>query len=140
MSTEENKAIVRRFFEEILNKGNMAVADELFAPNYRFHFPGAPEPTDSEGMKQTLTVFRTGFPDLHFTIEDLIAEGDKVAMRFAFRGTHNGEFQGIAPTGKQVSVTGIAVHRIVNGKIVEDRPALDQLGMLQQLGVIPPPG
>ena len=138
MSTEDNKALVRRFYEEFLNGHDVNQAEELFAPNYVLYFPGGP--MDHERQKQTLTVFRAAFPDLHFTIEDMFAEGDKVATRFTWRGTHQGIFQGIPPTGKQVTVSGIALNRIAEGKLVEDRTELDLLGLMQQLGVIPAPG
>jgi predicted ester cyclase len=128
MSPEENKALVRRFYEEFLNGHDVNQAEELFAPNYVLYFPDGP--MDHERQKQTLTVFRTAFPDLHFTIEDMLAEGDKVATRFRWQGI----FQGIPPSGKQVTVSGIALNRIAEGKLVEDRTELDLLGLMQQLG------
>jgi steroid delta-isomerase-like uncharacterized protein len=137
MSTEANKAVARRLFEESLNTGNFAVLDELFAPNYRNYFPGMPDPLDREGWQQVVTMFRIAFPDLHFTVEDIIAEGDTVVLRWTHRGTHQGDFQGIAPTGKSIMGMGIVFFRLEDGKIVEDRPLFDQLGMLQQLGAIP---
>jgi steroid delta-isomerase-like uncharacterized protein len=138
VSLEENKALVRRFYEEVLNGHDVDQAEELIAPNYVLYFPGGP--MDRERQKQTHSVFRAAFPDLHFTIEDMLAEGDKVATRFTWRGTHQGLFQGISPTGKQVTVSGIALSRIAEGKVVEDRTDLDLLGLLQQLGVVPTPG
>ncbi len=140
MSTEENKTIERRFTEELFNKGNLDAVDELVASNYVDHcaLPGiAP---DREGLKQFVAMSRTALPDFHSTIEDMIAEGDKVMTRFTVRGTQQGEFMGIAPTGRQVTVTGIAIHRISGGKIVENWLSMDMLGMLQQLGVVPPLG
>ena len=140
MSVEENKAIVRRLWEEVINKGNMAVVDELVATNYIDHTQ-TPElvARDPESYKQVVIMFRTAFPDLHVTIEDKIAEGDKVVSRFTVRGTHKGEFMGIAPTGRQVTVTGIAIHRIAGGKLAEVWINMDFLGMMQQLGVVPTP-
>ena len=140
MSVEENKAIDRRFTEELFNKGNLAVVDELVATNFVDHsgFPGVTP--DREGYKQFATISRTALPDFHTTIEDIIAEGDKVVQRFTARGTHKGEFMGIPPTGKQVTVAGIAIHRITDGKIVENWVNMDMLGMMVQLGVVPPPG
>ena len=140
MSVEENKAIERRFFEEVVNKGNLAVLDELLAPNFvdRSGLPGiAP---DREGYKQFFAMAHSAFPDFHSTLEDMFAEGDKVVQRFTARGTHKGEWMGIAPTGKQMTVSGIAIHRITGGKIVEGWTSMDMLGALQQLGVVPPPG
>jgi len=140
MSVEENKAIELRFLEEVVNKGNLAVIDELVAANFIDHsaLPGAAP--DREGYKQFFAMTRTAFPDFHSTLEDMIAEGDKVVERFTVRGTHKGEFMGIAPTGKQVEVEGIAIHRLAGGKIVEDWFSMDMLGMMQQLGVVPAPG
>ncbi|MFQ5996820.1 MAG: ester cyclase [Dehalococcoidales bacterium] len=137
MSVEENKAIELRFFEEVVNKGNIAVIDELFATNFVDHsvFPGMT--ADREGAKQFFTMAHTVFPDFHSTLEDMFAEGDKVVQRFTARGTHQGEFMGIAPTGKQVTIPGIAIHRITGGKIVENWVSMDMLGMMQQLGVAP---
>jgi steroid delta-isomerase-like uncharacterized protein len=139
MSTEENKAIVRRFLEELVSTGDPALADELLASNYVLHFGGNP-PMDGQGFRQFLGMFRSAFPDLRVTVEDEIAEGDKVATRFTWRGTHRGPFQGIAPTGKHVTGSGIAIYRVTNGKIAEDIVQEDTLGLLQQLGAIPAPG
>jgi len=139
MSAHENKALARRVFEEVWNKGNLAVADEVWANNFVGH--AVPDEIKGpEGAKQFFSVFRSAFPDLQFTIEDQIAEGDKVVTRWTLRGTHEGEFQGIAPTGKQMAMTGITVQRIAGGRIVEGWTNRDALGMLVQLGVVPPPG
>ncbi len=141
MSTEDNKATTRSFFEEVFNRGNLAIVDEIKSSNYMFHDPGLPEPVRGpEGFKHYLAMFRTAFPDLHSTIEDLLAEGEKVAVRFTFAGTQQGELMGIPPTGKQVTVTAILIARLVNGKFVEGWINYDALGMLQQLGVIPAQG
>jgi steroid delta-isomerase-like uncharacterized protein len=141
MSTEENKTITRRLFED-LNKGievALATHKELFAPNLVAHYPGMP-PQNYEEHEQFLHMLYEGFPDLQYTLEDLIAEGDKVVNRFTGRGTHKGEFQGIPPTGKSATVSGMGILRFAGGKIVEQWSLWDQLGMLQQLGVIPAPG
>ena len=140
MSTEENKAMIRRIYEEAFNKGDLAVADELMATNYVFHGPGGMEFKGPEGFKQFVTMMRTAFPDLHVAIDDLVAEGDRVVHRVTVRGTHKGEMMGIAPTGKQVTITAITISRFAGGKEVESWPSLDQLGMLQQMGVVPPMG
>ena len=136
MSVEENRAIVRRCYEE-LNKKNLGVV-ELFAANYVNHQAGGVEIHGPEELKQFLTGLFTAFPDLRFTVEDLIAEGDKVAARWTSQGTHNGEFMGIAPAGKQVTVTVCDIAHWEGGKIVEDWVLVDMLGLMQQLGVIPP--
>ena len=136
MSAEDNKALVRRLYEEVFNQRNMALVDELCTPTHVFHNP----PTTLHGreaFKQLLSGYLTAFPDARFTVEDEIAEGDRVASRYTFRGTHQGELMGIPPTGKQVTVTGIIMNRIVGGKVEEGWLNFDALGMLQQLDVIP---
>ncbi|NIO68070.1 MAG: ester cyclase [Anaerolineae bacterium] len=137
MSVEENKAIFRRIVEEGFNKGNLAIVDELVATNHVNHTDNVHGP---EEYKQFITMYRTAFPDLHMTIEDQIAEGDKVVNRWTSRGTHKGDLMGIPPTGKQTTVTGMYVARIIGGKIVEEWGNFDALGMMQQIGVVPPPG
>jgi predicted ester cyclase len=117
---------------------NVARADEYIRPAFVDHTPGLPSGLD--GAKQGIVGFLTGFPDIHFAIEDQIAEGDKVVARLTMSGTHQGEFAGVPPTGKQVSVTGIDVWRVHNGKCAEHWLALDNLGLMQQLGAIPEPG
>jgi len=140
MSAEENKAILRREMVEVWNKGNLAVVDELVANNFVLHDPSQPtEVRGPEGLKQYVTAFRTAFPDLHITFEDQVAEGDKVATRITLRGTHKGELAGIPATGKQVTITSISIDRLEAGKFVETFVSSDTLGLLQQLGVIPPP-
>jgi predicted ester cyclase len=128
MSAEENKAVVRREQEELWNHtGDLDAAQELFAPDY------------AEAAKQEAADFRRGFPDVISTIEDLIAEGDKVVARWRSRATHQGEYMGIPPTGKEVEFTGISVYRIEAGKIAESWNSEDQFGLLRQIGAIPEP-
>jgi steroid delta-isomerase-like uncharacterized protein len=136
---EENKAIHQRAIEEIWNQGKLDVADELLTANFVFHEPSG-DINGPEGYKQFVTMYLTGFPDLKFTIEEHIAEGDKVVGRWTCRSTHTGEFMGIAPTGKKLEITGISMVRIADGKIAEEWVSWDGLGLLQQLGVIPPMG
>jgi predicted ester cyclase len=138
MSAEENKALVERFVEEFWNEGNLSTADELMAPDARIHLPTG-DVVDVDGLKGFAGAFRGSFPDWHSTFEELVAEGDRVAERWTGRGTHRGELQGIAPTGKRVEVPGSVFYRIVEGKIVEFRGQLDMMGMMQQLGVMPSP-
>jgi steroid delta-isomerase-like uncharacterized protein len=140
MLTEQNKAIVRRVIEEFWNTGNLAKVDELFAANYINHEPNDPEARDLQGFKQGAAAMFTAFPDLKVTIEDLVAEGDKVTKRYTVRGTQTGELTGIPPTGKQVTITGINIYRIADGKVAEIWWNYDALGMMQQIGVIPTPG
>lgn len=136
---EANKAIVRCWTEEFYNQWNIEVADELIAADYVHHNPANPMTRDLEGLKQWATMLFIGFPDFHVTTEDLVAESDKVAKRYTVTCTHEGEYMGIPPTDNQIAVTGIEIFRIADGKIVESWWSVDYLGMLQQLGVIPPP-
>lgn len=140
MSTEDNKALVRRLYEEVFNRGNLSTVDELLAADYIDHtaLPGtSPGPG---GLKQFISMFRAAFPDLHFTIEDMIAEGDTVVVRQTYRGTHKGDLMGISSTGKQVTITSIDIGRFAGGKLVEHWGSTDSLGLLQQLGVVAAPG
>jgi len=139
MSTEQNKMLARRLFEEVWNSKNLAALDELVAPNFVFH-NSVQTLYGPEGFKQFATTFHTAFPEAHFTIEDVIGEGDTVALRWTARGTHKGELLGIPPTGKQVTVSGITVTLVSDGKSVESWGEFDALGMLQQVGVIPKMG
>jgi steroid delta-isomerase-like uncharacterized protein len=138
MSAEENKAVVRRWVEEAYNKGNVAVADAIYAPDYVLHDLTAPV-RGPEALKQFATMYRTAFPDLRITLEDMIAEGDTVVWRYTARGTQHGELTGLPPTGKPVTVTGIVISRFAGGRWAEDWHSQDTLGMLQQLGAFPAP-
>ncbi len=140
MATEENKAISRRILDELWNKGNLDIIDELFASDYVNHNAPPGLTPDREGFRQFVTMYRSAFPDVQMTIVDQIAEGDKVADRFIAQGPHTGELMGIPPTGKRSTVTGIIIGRYAGGKTVEVWSEFDQLGMLQQLGVVPTPG
>ena len=137
MSTENNKSIVLRLLEEAM-KGNLAIADELIAEDYAQHSVFG-IPNGRAGFKQFFMAFASAVPDAQFVIDDVIAEGDKVVTRLTVNGTQTGALQGIPPTGKKFSMKGIDIFRIVDGKIVEHWDAVDQLGMLQQLGAIPTP-
>jgi len=140
MSTEENKALVRRFYEEVFNKKNLTGVDAFVDPQIIEHALPPGLPGSIEGTKQFIGMYLKAFPDLHLTTEDMIAEGNKVVARITARGTHQGEFMGIPPTGKQVTMTGIQIVRTADGRITENWINLDALGLLQQLGVVPPPG
>jgi len=141
VSREENKAILRREMEEVWNKGNFAVTDELIADNFVLHDPSQPaEVRGPDGLKGYVSAFRTAFPDLRITFEDMVAEGDKVASRITLQGTHKGELAGIPATGKQIKVAGLSIDRLEGGKFIETFVVSDVLGMLRQLGVAPTPG
>ena len=137
---EENKAIVRRYFEEILDGGNLDLVDEIFEPQYVLHDPSSPhEVRGVEGTKRFVGMFRSAFPDIAHSIEDQIAEGDKVVTRLRARATHTGDLMGIPPTGKGVTIEGTSIWRIADGKIGECWFNYDALGLMRQLGVVPKP-
>lgn len=138
--SEENQAKFRRVVEETFGKGNLNVIDELIDPNMIEHSPVPGQEPGLEGLKKLVTEFRIAFPDLRSTVQDLIAEGDKVVGRMTTSGTHRGEFMGISATGKRMEISEIRIVRIANGKAVEHWGNSDDLGMMQQLGVIPDQG
>ena len=140
MSTEVNKANLRRFYDEVFNKKNRAAIEEFIDPNQVDHAAPPGTPGGLAGAKQTISMYLTAFPDLHFTVEDIIAEGDKVVARLKVRGTQKGAFMGVPPTGKQATSTAIDISRIAGGKSVEHWLEMDTLGLLQQLGALPTPG
>lgn len=140
MLTETNKASMRRFYDEVFNKKNKAALDEFIAPNQVDHATPPGTPGGLAGAKQTVAMYLTAFPDLHFTVEDIIAEGDKVVARLSMHGTQQGAFMGFPPTGKQATITAIDINRIVGGKSAEHWVEMNTLGLLQQLGAVPMPG
>jgi steroid delta-isomerase-like uncharacterized protein len=139
MSTDANKAIVVQLYEEVFNKGDLNLADKLVAPNAVDHepqrSPGAPG--GPQGLKALVTMLRNAFPDDHYMIDDLIAEGDKVVARLTHSGTHLGAFWGLPPTGKHISTTSIHIFRFADGQLVEHWASRDDMSLMQQLGVIP---
>ena len=142
MSAEENKELIRRFFkilqQEVWPSGNVQPAAALLAPDWVYHDPSTPL-RGHEGFQQLITMYRTAFPDGQFTIEDLVAEGDKVLTRFTARGTHTGELLGIPPSGKAVEFSVLSLVRIEAGKIAEEWERFDTANMLQQIGAMPAP-
>jgi steroid delta-isomerase-like uncharacterized protein len=139
MLTEENKAIVRRNIEEGWNQGNTSVFDQLLAATYVGYDMSRPVQGPA-GFKQFYATYRTAFPDTHLTIEDQIAEGDKVVTRWTGTGTNKGPLMGIPPSGKHATITGMIVTRFAGGKVVEEWFDYDLLGMLQQIGAVAAPG
>jgi steroid delta-isomerase-like uncharacterized protein len=134
-ATPDNKAIARRFWEEIWNGGDMAAADEIIAPEFDFYLPVAPEPFHGpDSIKKFVAADRVSFPDLHFTIEEQVGEGDSVATRWIMRGTHLGQWATYPPSGKQIHFEGITIFRIRDGQIVSGRAISDALGLVRQLG------
>lgn len=140
--SEENKALARRVSGELYNSGGtLDAADDIYAPDVVAHDPNSPgDMHGPEGVKHFASAFGSAFPDRQSTVEDQIAEGDKVVTRYTFSGTHQGEFLGIPPTGNRVQMTGMYLSRISGGKIVEEWNIYDLLGLMQQLGVSPAPG
>ena len=138
MTKEENKATSRRFYEELFNRGNLAAAEELVTADFVIHDPNIPEqPRGPDGLKRFVAMYRDIFPDIEFTVEDQVAEGENTATRWVARGTHQGELMGIAPTGKRVEVRAFTLHRFSGGKIAEDWAHYDALDVVRQLGVVP---
>jgi steroid delta-isomerase-like uncharacterized protein len=138
--SEENKALARRELEEVFNKHNPDAVDEFYAPDYVNHNAPPGMPSGREGQKALAGMYLGAFPDLKVTSDFVLAEGDKVVMRWTGRGTHTGELMGIPATGKRIEMTGIGIRRIAGGKIVEEWVEFDQMGMMQQIGVVPTPG
>lgn len=143
MSADQNKAIVQRFIEELWNNRNLDVADEIFATDCVTHQLRSGSAVvavkrNPESVKNHVAEWLAGFPNLRFTVEQMMAEADQVVSRMVMKGTHAGTWFGIAPTGKEVSIRMIVIHRIVNGRIAEDWVLVESLGLFQQLGVIPP--
>ena len=141
MSTEVNKVLLRRSVEEVFSaQGDIDVADEIFAPDYVGHNPTDPQDVRGpEGAKELASMYRSAFPDVRLSIEEQVAEGDRVVTRWIAYGTHQSEMMGIAPTGNQVRVEGITISHIQEGKILQEWELFDTLGLMQQLGAVPSP-
>jgi steroid delta-isomerase-like uncharacterized protein len=142
MTAEENKALARRLFEEGFSQGHVEVVDEVLAPDFVCYDPNSEsgEVRGAETIKGEIEYFRNAVPDLTYTIEDQIAEDDKVVTRYTVSGTHQGEFFGVAPTGKQITMTGVSIDRFEGGKMVEEWPEYDLLGVMHQIEAVPTPG
>ena len=137
MTIEANKAVMQRF-TEFINTASEKLATELVSPNAIFHVPGRPEPMRGpDGYLAIIGMMRSGFPDIQWTLEDTVAEADKVAARFTMRGTHQGAFFGVPPTGKKIEVQAMNFYRFSSGQIVEEYGQPDLLGLMQQIGAIP---
>jgi len=143
MATSQNQAVVAKWFFDIFSEGKLEVADQVFDPSYQSHDAGAPPggwPRGPQGAKAVASTYRAGFPDLKYTVEDQVIQGDKIVTRWTARGTNTGSLMGAPPTGRSVMVTGMSIERLANGKIVETWVNFDGLGLFQQLGLIPVPG
>jgi len=134
----ENEALIRRWWEELWNHGDLAVADQIIAPDFTDHDPASPwVPPGIDGCKTLVTGYRTVFPDLHFTVEQQVASGDNVVAHWRARGTQRSELMGIAATGKAIDIEGISIFDLENGRIRRQTVIWDALGMMQQLGAVP---
>ena len=138
MSAVQSKSLITRVYEQAFNEGNLAVVDELFASGYESHGLPVPIPHGREGVKNGIALLRVAFPDLHYTVEDEIEQGDRFAARWVARATQKGPFMGVPPTGKPVTSHGVFYGRIADGKIAEGWVFADNLSVLQQLGAVPP--
>jgi steroid delta-isomerase-like uncharacterized protein len=137
MTTESNKQVMSRFLE-FINSASEALAQELISPDAVFHVPGRADPVKGpKGYLEIIAMMRSGFPDIQWALEEVIAEGDKIAARFTMRGTHKGPFFGVPATGKPIQVQAMNIYRLSDGKFVEERGQPDLLGLLQQIGAIP---
>jgi steroid delta-isomerase-like uncharacterized protein len=137
MTAESNKIVMRHFLE-FINTASESLAQELISPDAVFHVPGRPEPVQGPaGYLEIIGMMRSGFPDIQWSLEEMIAEGDQVAARFTMRGTHQGVFFGVPPTGKKIAVSAMNFYRLSGGQFVEERGQPDLLGLLQQIGAIP---
>ncbi len=139
MSTAANTQLIRRFTSDFINTANPTVAAELIAPAAVFHAPGMSPLQGPDGYMMLVGMLRAGFPDVQWTLEDTVAEGDKVAARFTMRGTHTGAFMGVPATGNAFAVTTMGIYRIAGGQIVEEHGLPDMMGIMMQIGAIPAP-
>ena len=137
MTVSENKAVISSFLEEVLNQGRLERVDDLVAVDFVEVDPFPGQKQGREGLKQVISAFRTAFPDIHWEIEEMVGEGEKVFSRFTWRGTHRGEFFGVPATGRQITVKGMVIDQVVAGKMAESRILMDGLSMMRQLGVVP---
>ena len=138
MSTEENKALARRWAEEVWSEGNLDLIDELVLPDYVDHDPALPEEVRGpEGVRRYIEEFRDAFPDMRLSVEDQVAEADKVVSRWTARGTHRGAFMGVAASGNRLEMEGMSIDRFSEGRFVESWESYDALGMMRQIGAVP---
>lgn len=138
MSAESNRAIVRRYIEEVFNRGNLSVAEEVLAPGYVHHDPATAEMGSGiEGLEKMVGFYRESFPDFEIRVQEQIATEDRVVERWTGHGTHQGTLMGIPATGRNITADGISIHRLEGGKIVETHTVFDTAGMLRQLGALP---
>jgi steroid delta-isomerase-like uncharacterized protein len=143
MSAEENRQLFQRYFDKCANDGNLDLADEIFAPDYLHHDPANPDPrpvVGPQGVRDHLTSLMGAFPDLKFEVEETIADDDQIIVRWTARGTNTGDYFGMPATGKPIEITGMNTWRVKDGQAIEGWVNRDDMGLLQQLGVVPAPG
>ena len=134
--SQENRDVVRRWFDEGFNRRNLALMDQLFAPDYVWHGPSQ-EITGRANIRQMVEGYLSAFPDAHVTSDEVLTDGDKVVTRFTFTGSHKGKLGGVAPTGRSVTIQCISINRIAGGQIAEEWESFDELGMMRQIGAFP---
>lgn len=139
VSAEKNKQVIQAFIDDVINQGRLSRADNLVLENFVELDPLPGQQQGREGLKEVIAVLRSAFPDIHWVVDEMIAEGEKVCTRFTWSGTHRGVFLGIPATGKHVTVKGVVIDLLADGRMSESRILMDTLGMMQQLGAIPPP-
>ena len=137
MTTSDIDVVLRLWYQELWDNWNTAVADDLLTDDYRLHAPGVPVALDGETTKQVVRMYGNSFPDLKHTVDEVIADGDNVAVRWTVRGTHRGEFQGIAATGNSITLSGITVHHVADLRLRETWLVYDNMELLQQIGAVP---
>ena len=137
MSTNDNKGVIMTFIEEVINQGRLERADDLVVEDFVELDPLPGQAQGREGLKEVIGQIRSAFPDIHWTVDEMVAEGDKVFSRFTWSGTHEGAFLGVPATGRRITVKGMVIDRLVSGKMADSRILMDTLGMMQQLGAAP---
>ncbi len=140
MSESQNIAVIGRFLEEVINQGRLEVCDQIVEENFVELDPLPGQSQGREGLKEVIAMLRSAFPDIHWVVDETIASGDKVVTRFTWTGTHRGNFMGIPATDRAVMVKGVVIDRLAAGKMSDSRILMDNVAMLQQLGVMPAPG
>ena len=139
MSTNDNKSVIRSFIEDVLNQGRLERADDIVIEDFVEFDPLPGQSQGKEGLKEVIRQLRSAFPDIHWTVDEMLAEDDKVFTRFTWSGTHQGAFLGVPATGRRITVKGMVIDRLVAGRMADSRILMDTLGMMQQLGALPVP-
>ena len=139
MSTINNKSVIRTFIEDVINQGHLERADDIVVEDFVELDPLPGQAQGREGLKEAIRQMRSAFPDIRWTVDEMLAEDDKVFTRFTWSGTHQGAFLGVPPTGRRITVKGMIIDRLAAGRMADSRILMDSLGMMQQLGALPVP-